>query len=120
MGRRHDLPAKLAYVSAAGSPTIAVIATGLAIALLALVGDVRFTWSLSACAVLIYYAITNIAALRLPREARRYHPAIAWAGLVSCVALALLVDWRAIAATAGLLAIGFIIRTMVRIAHERE
>ena len=75
-----------------GSPSLAVIAVGMAIAALALIGNVEVTWSFSAFTVLIYYAITNLAALRLPKEKRLYSPLFAWAGLAACLALAFFVE----------------------------
>lgn len=42
--------------------------------------------------MLIYYAITNLAALRLPKEKRLYSTLIAWAGLAACLFLAFWVD----------------------------
>ncbi len=42
------------------------------IGLLALVGSVKFTWLFSAFTVLVYYAITNLAGLRLPPDQRRF------------------------------------------------
>lgn len=92
MGRRRDMPAVLGRVSPAGSPTAAVVLTGALIALVALVGDVRLTWSFSAMTVLLYYAITNWAALRLPPELRRFPRWVSWAGLASCVALSFFVE----------------------------
>jgi APA family basic amino acid/polyamine antiporter len=92
MGRRSDLPEALAKVDAFGSPRVAVIAVGVAIAALALIGNVEVTWSFSAFTVLIYYAITNLAALRLPTAKRLYSPFIAWAGLIACLLLAFFVE----------------------------
>jgi APA family basic amino acid/polyamine antiporter len=89
MARRHDLPAALAGVDErATSPRRAVLAVGAVVAALALIGDVKLTWTLSAITVLIYYAVTNLAALRLPAADRRFPRAIAALGLVTCVALA--------------------------------
>ena len=88
MGRRGDMPRALARVDARKSPRKAIVVTGAAIATLALVGNVETTWSFSAFMVLLYYAITNLAALRLPREHRRFPRAIAAFGLASCVVLA--------------------------------
>ena len=45
---------------------------GVVIALLAATSRITTTWSLSAFSVLIYYAIANLAALRQPREERRF------------------------------------------------
>lgn len=39
---------------------------------LGIIGDVRVTWSFSAFTVLIYYAITNLAALYIPAEKRLF------------------------------------------------
>lgn len=93
MGRRGDMPPALARVDARqASPRLAVIVTGVLIAGLTLIGSVKTTWSFSAFTVLIYYALTNLAALRLPAAQRRYPRAIAALGLVSCLGLAFWVD----------------------------
>lgn len=95
MGRRGDLPAVFARLDAAQStPPAAVIGVGLVILALVLLGDVRLTWSFSAFTVLVYYALTNLAALRLPPRDRLYPRFIAWAGLFSCLFLAFWVDHR--------------------------
>src|SRR5690606_34239817 len=70
----------------------AVLVVGGLICAGVLVGDVRVTWSFSAFSVLVYYGITNAAALRLPAAARRYPRAIAWAGLLACALLAFMVE----------------------------
>ncbi|HUQ02463.1 MAG TPA: APC family permease [Kofleriaceae bacterium] len=89
MARRRDLPSALAGVDErATSPRAAVFAVGAVVAALALLGDVKLTWTLSAVTVLVYYAVTNLAALRLPARDRRFPRAIAVAGLVTCAGLA--------------------------------
>jgi APA family basic amino acid/polyamine antiporter len=108
MGRRGDMPGRFAHVSASGSPFPAIIAVGIAIGALALIGDVKTTWSFSAFTVLIYYAITNLAALRLPRAKRRYSPLIAWAGLAACLSLAFFVERDIWMAGLGLIAAGLV------------
>lgn len=93
MGRRRDLPAGLGVVhTASGSPRRAVLLTGAVILALVLVGDVRTTWSFSAFTVLVYYGITNLAALRLPPPARLYPRWVAVAGLAGCAFLAFQVE----------------------------
>jgi APA family basic amino acid/polyamine antiporter len=93
MARRGDLPPALAHVDARlASPRRAVVATGAAIGALALIGSVRATWSFSAFTVLIYYAITNAAALRLPAAHRRYPRWVAVLGLCACLGLAFWVE----------------------------
>jgi APA family basic amino acid/polyamine antiporter len=95
MGRRGDLPAITARINASRStPIAAVTLVGLLIAGLVLVGNVKTTWSFSAFTVLVYYAITNLAALRLSPPDRLFHRAFAWFGLVGCLFLAFWVEWQ--------------------------
>lgn len=93
MARRRDLPRPLATVKN-GSPHFAVPATGVLVLALTLIGDIRLTWSFSAFSVLVYYAINNLCALRLPAAHRLYPRAFAWGGLVACVFLAFRVEPR--------------------------
>ncbi|MEX1100005.1 MAG: hypothetical protein WEB87_06240, partial [Bacteriovoracaceae bacterium] len=72
------------------------------------------TWSFSAFTVLFYYAITNISALRLPREKRLYPRFFAWAGLFGCLGLSLWVEDDALFLGAGILLVGFIWRLIYR------
>lgn len=95
MARRRDAPAALAAVDEeSGSPKRAVLVVGVFIALLTCLGSVKVTWSFSAFTVLIYYALTNLAALRLPPESRRYPRVVPALGLVSCLGLAFFVEAR--------------------------
>lgn len=115
MGRRGDAPDGLARIDArTGSPTAAVWACGVLVAGLALIGDVRVTWSFSAFTVLIYYALTNLAALRLGPDERRYPRAVAVAGLVGCLGLGVQIDPAVAAAGVGLLAAGLLGRAALR------
>jgi APA family basic amino acid/polyamine antiporter len=108
MGRRGDLPRSLAFISVTGTPAIAVAIVGLMIAALLIVGDVRVTWSFSAFTVLVYYAVTNLAALRLPAEERMFSSVFAWGGLAGCLFLAFWVEWRVWAFGSLLLGIGLL------------
>ncbi|HOE96466.1 MAG TPA: APC family permease [Candidatus Sumerlaeota bacterium] len=95
MGRRGDAPRALARLDRSGAtPVAAVIAVGGLIAGLTLIGSVRTTWSFSAFTVLIYYAITNAAALALPPPARLFPRWMAAAGLAGCLFLAFWVEQR--------------------------
>jgi len=115
MGRRRDLPGGLARVHApTGSPRIAVMAVGTVILALVLVGDVRMTWSFSAFTVLVYYGITNLAALRLPDELRLYPRWISVAGLAGCVFLAFQVEPVYWILGLGLMVVGFALRWGLR------
>lgn len=93
MGRRGDMPRFLARLNSQGTtPYWSVLVVGGAIALLVLMGNVKTTWSFSAFNVLIYYAITNLAALRLSHSERLYPQWIGWVGLLSCLLLAFWVE----------------------------
>lgn len=93
MGRRGDMPPRLAQINAQRStPQAAVLLTGIVIGCIVLVGSIRLTWSFSAFSVLIYYAITNLAALQIPADARLAPRWVAWAGLTACLLLAFWVD----------------------------
>lgn len=93
MSRRGDMPRALARLSGTeASPRRAVLVVGLVIGGMALMGNVQVTWSFSAFTVLVYYAITNLAALRLPPEERLYPRWVSAAGLLSCLGLAFWVD----------------------------
>lgn len=102
MGRRGDMPAATANAS------VAVVVAGVAIAALAATGSIKTNWSFSAFTVLVYYAITNVAALRLSPPERLYPRWIAWIGLAACLSLAFSVEWRVWLAGLSLLAAGLI------------
>ncbi len=63
-------------------------------AALAGLGSIKLTWSFSAFTVLIYYAITNLAALAMPTEARRYSRWYSLAGLAACLVLVFWIEWQ--------------------------
>lgn len=107
MARRGDAPGFLAAIAEkSATPAAAVWAVGLAIAALALVGNVKTTWSFSAFTVLVYYAINNLAALRLPAEERLYPRFFAVGGLAACLFLAFWVDVQVWLAGLGLIGAG--------------
>ena len=114
MGRRGDLPGVFARVGAAGGPGPAVVGVGCVVALFAGAGDIRLAWSFSAFTVLVYYAITNLAALRLTRAERLYHPLISWVGLAGCLGLAFWVERGVWMTGLGVLAVGLALRAGLR------
>lgn len=115
MGRRGDMPARVGRLNASGTtPTAAVVVMGTAIALLVLIGNLKITWSFSAFNVLIYYGITNLAALRLSPEQRLYPRWIAGVGLAACFFLAFWVEWRIWVAGLVAIAIGGVWRAIMR------
>ena len=116
MGRRGDLPASVGRLSPHGNPVAAILLVAIIIATLASLGSVKAAWSFSAFTVLIYYGLTNLAALRLPRENRLYPRAFAWLGLAGCASLAFFVEPIYWIAGLALIAVGlawhFIARRM--------
>jgi basic amino acid/polyamine antiporter, APA family len=111
MARRGDLPGLLKRIDQSrGIPAPAVILTGAIAAALAIAGTLDSVIAAAAFTILIYYALTNLAAIRLPAGLRRYPAWIAWAGLAACIAMAASLQAGTIAAGAGLLAAGFVLR----------
>jgi len=115
MARRGDAPSALAFLSGDGrSPDRAVTLVGLVIAALVFALDVRGNWSLSAFTVLIYYSLTNLAALRLTSDQRLYPVVVSVAGLLGCLALSAFVDPRAMIGGLAVLFAGLIGRALLR------
>lgn len=96
MARGKDLPSRLAKVNPKfGTPTTAIIATGVIMAILVLFVDLTSVVALSTFSLLFYYTITNISAYKLKTETRRYHKAINLIGLGTCVLLMSMVIFEA-------------------------
>lgn len=120
MGRRGDMPAIIARLDHdRTTPPVSVLLTGAIVAVLVLIGDVKLTWSFSAFTVLIYYAITNLAALKLPSDQRLFGRWLGWAGLGSCLFLAFWVEWRFWVTGAVLLVLGGAWRTIAQAITQR-
>ncbi len=120
MARRRDVPWILSRVNPqTQSPVISVLVTSIIVSLLILSGDIVFTWSFSAFTVLIYYSITNLAALKLPDELRLYPKWISVAGLAGCLFLAFWIDFSIWIPGLVLLAIGLIWHTITGYSVSR-
>ncbi len=119
MGRREDLPKATARIrEGSGVPAVATLVVCVLIAGLVCLGDPSLTWSFSAFTVLVYYALTNLCAIRLKPEERLYPGWIAWAGLIGCLSLAFFVEWRVMLAGLGLIAVGLIWKTLFNRATQ--
>lgn len=93
MARRKDVPGILSVINPkTKSPVRSVSVTAVIIGLLVLSGDVIFTWSFSAFTVLIYYSITNLSALMMPKELQLYPMWIPIMGLFGCLFLAFWIE----------------------------
>jgi basic amino acid/polyamine antiporter, APA family len=115
MARRRDVPHVISRINPnTQSPVAAVWVTGVIIGLLVLSGDVVFTWSFSAFTVLIYYSITNLAALFLPDELRIYPRFVPVLGLFGCLFLAAWIDPKIMLLGIGVIGIGLIWHWVVK------
>lgn len=109
MARRHDLPGALAAVHPVHRvPHRAELAVAAVVIAVVAIGDVRGAIGFSSCTVLVYYAITNASALTLGRDPARKLPvrALAGAGLVGCLLLAVNLPPASVLAGFGVLALG--------------
>jgi APA family basic amino acid/polyamine antiporter len=121
MSRRRDVPPGLAAIDERrSSPTAAVATVGLIVGGLVLIGDVKTTWSFSAFTVLVYYALTNLAALRLPDGVRRFPGWVSWAGLAGCLGLAFWVERRIWLVGLGVIAVGLVWQRAMRLRTARS
>ncbi|HVR41814.1 MAG TPA: amino acid permease [Thermoanaerobaculia bacterium] len=114
MARRGDLPSPLATVHPRfGVPSVALLAVGAVAAVVAATGSLRAIASAAAFTILVYYAITNLAALRMPERARRYSPIVPWFGLAGCALLAVSLSPRVVTTGLATLLAGFLFRAVL-------
>ena len=112
MARRGELPRPLATVGARGTPWRADLAAGAVAVVLAVLAGPVAAIALSACSVLVYYAVVNLAALRLAPGQRQWPEWTSWLGLVLCLGLAVLLPARQVLITAAALVVGWILCTL--------
>jgi APA family basic amino acid/polyamine antiporter len=115
MARRGDLPRVLEHVHPEyGVPGRAVLTIGALAAVVAATGTLAGVASAASFTILVYYAIANLAALRMPPNAKLFHDAIPVFGLASCTLLAFSLTPNTILTGLGILALGFLVRWVVR------
>lgn len=115
MAREGDLPGALARISPTRrSPVVAEVSMGLVAIIGVLLLDPAQLVGFSACAVLVYYAIAHLAALRQPREQRWLPRWVQYLGVAGCLLLAVTLPWPGVAAAAAWLALGLIVRALRR------
>ena len=121
MARNGDLPRSLSAVHRRfGTPHRAVLASGIAVTLLTSFLPLRNLVEAGSFGLLLYYAVTNLAAFRLSDEKRRYHRAWGAAGLFSCLGLALFLPWRTIALEMLVIAVGIAYFLVISSRRHRE
>jgi APA family basic amino acid/polyamine antiporter len=109
MGRRGDMPRPLRRLDRRQNPVNAVITGAVPIILFALIGDISVAWSFSAFAVLLYYGLTNLAALAIDS-----HRWTSWAGLLTCISLSFFVPLTVWLTGTALIAVGAIWKSLRR------
>jgi APA family basic amino acid/polyamine antiporter len=107
MAREGDLPGALGRISPTrNSPVTAEVTVGLVAVAGVLVLDSAQLVGFSACAVLVYYAIAHLAALRQPPQQRWLPRWVQYAGTAGCLLLALTLPWPGVLAAFAWLALG--------------
>lgn len=115
MARRGDLPRWLARIHPRhATPGPAVLAIGAAAAAVAATGTLAGVASAASFAILIYYGIANLAALRMPAAAKLYPDFVPRVGVVSCAVLMLSLEPRVIGIGVAVLAVGMAGRGVAR------
>ncbi|MBX0332591.1 APC family permease [Pontibacter sp. HSC-14F20] len=111
MGRRHDLPPVFEQVyHRFRVPHVGVLFTGAIILLLTLVGSFEFILRSASFTILLYYSITNIAALKQLGSEQIYGRIIPALGLIGCLAMSVALPLQVILSGLSLLVVGFMMR----------
>jgi APA family basic amino acid/polyamine antiporter len=120
MARERDLPGALAVVGhRIKVPWLAEVAVGAAVICLLLTQDVLAVVGFSSFGVLIYYAVTNAAALTLAERPWHAPKALNWLGLAGCLVLAFTLPLSSVLTMAGVLAVGVIGRAVLKSSRLR-
>ncbi|HSJ24500.1 MAG TPA: amino acid permease [Longimicrobiales bacterium] len=115
MAARRDLPAMLDKVHANwGVPGRAVLVIGVIAAVVAATGTLRGVASAASFTILVYYGIANVAAFKMPREAKLFPDAVPIAGVTACALLALSLSRGVILTGLAVLAAGVLVRVLAR------
>jgi len=106
MGREGDLPAGLAKLDAAKNPWRSVVFVGGITLVVAAFAPLELSIAVSSFGTLLYYSVTNVSALKLPRAQRTFPRALTIAGLVGCLGLAFALSLEYVAVGLVILSFG--------------
>jgi APA family basic amino acid/polyamine antiporter len=113
MAQNRDLPAWLGAVhDRRKTPYRSEIVVGLTVMIVLALTDLSGAVGFSSFLVLWYYAVANLAALRLEADERRWPRFFSMLGLVGCLLLGLSLQPSTVAVGAGLLATGWLVRSL--------
>lgn len=119
MGRRGDLPKRFSKVSSRNQvPVYGVFLSALIILLTVWLGELTFITQTASFSILIYYGITNLAALKLKNKERFLPRWISWAGLILCISMAFSLPLKSILTGAIVLIFGHLLRLIVITFHK--
>lgn len=120
MGRRHDLPPFFKTIhNQYRVPHIGIIITGAIILLLTVIGTFEFIVRSATFTILLYYSITNIAALKQPQSDRMYARIIPVLGLIGCLVMSVSLPLKVMISGVGLLVSGFAVRFIFHRIYNR-
>jgi len=121
MGREADLPPSLAHLGAGQNPWRSVVFVGIIALLVAAFAPFGVAVALSSFGTLLYYTVTNLSALRLPKQQRTFPRVLALAGLVGCLGLAFALIPQDIGIGLAILLAGIMYRSLrLRITGRNE
>jgi APA family basic amino acid/polyamine antiporter len=121
MGREADLPQGLAQLGAGQNPWRSVVFVGFIALIVAAFAPFGVAVAVSSFGTLLYYTVTNLSALRLPRQHQRFPRMLAVAGLIGCLGLALALIPQDIGIGLAILLIGIMYRSLrLRIMERNE
>ncbi len=114
MARRNDLPPALQNIYPRFSvPHVAILLTGLIILSITIFGTFTFIVGAASFTILLYYSITNLAALKQPKTQRLYSPAIPALGLTGCLAMVAYMPFEIVYSSLSILLLGFLLRGLL-------
>jgi len=115
MRRRRDLPAFFEKIHRKTSvPHAGILFTAFVILLITLLGSFEFVVRAATFTILLFYSITNLSAIKQPREQQLYGKVIPVLGLAGCLGMSVSLPLNVIVSGIVLLATGFLIRYLVR------
>lgn len=115
MGRRNDLPSFFNSIhSKTHVPHIGIIITGVIILLITLLGSFEFVVRAATFTILLYYSITNMAAIKQPSGEQLHGKYIPILGLLGCLAMSVSLPLTVIVSGLVLLLVGFVVRFLVK------
>ena len=114
MAKDNELPAFVAIRGKRfGSPYVADLLIAAAATILLLLGDIVWTIGVSSFAVLLYYAIANLAAMKAAKN-RNGQRLLGLMGLVGCVVVGIFVPLQSLLASLLALGLALLIRAGLR------